>query len=144
MLLIIDFLRNSPSFWLFVRIKLAFSHLGLNPIATKTCIWSSISHTEGKVQIGKEPSLKYYLFLLLMYLHLFEIAVYLSLRTIEEQTEFQFAFRYRFFVFFSFRFSFCKKNGSKRRELIEKFIFPTYSSLSPSSTKIMTSPLFQA
>ena len=104
MLLIIDFSRNSPSFWLFLRIKLAFSHLGLNPIATTTCIWSSISHTEGKVQIGKEPSLKYYPFLLLMYLHLFEIAVYLSLRTIEEQTEFQFAFRYRFFVFFRLDF----------------------------------------
>ena len=95
MLLIMDFSRNSPSFWLFLRVKLAFSYLGLNPVATTTCIWSRISHTEGKVQIGKEPSLKYYPFLLLMYLLLFEIAVCLSLRAIEEQTELQFAFRYK-------------------------------------------------
>ena len=39
--------------------------------------------------------MKYYPLLLLMYLHLFEIAVCLSLRAIEEQTELQFAFRYK-------------------------------------------------
>ena len=51
------FSHNSPSFWLFPRIKLAFSYLRLNPIATTTCFWSHISHTEGKVQIGKESSM---------------------------------------------------------------------------------------
>ena len=88
-----------------------------------------------------------------MYLHLFEIAVYLSLRTIEEQTEFQFAFRYKMKwnnIFQAsncrqkFRFSLCKKNGSKCREFIDMFNFPTYFSLSPSSTKLMTNvPYFK-
>ena len=144
MLLIMDFSRNSPSFWLFLRVKLAFSYLGLNPVATTTCIWSHISHTEGKVQIGKEPSLKYYPLLLLMYLHLFEIAVCLSLRAIEEQTELQFAFRYKMkWNNIIHWFSLCKKNGSKRRELMEMFIFPNYFSLPPCSPKIMTSSLCQ-
>ena len=48
---------------------------------------------KGKVQIGEEPSLKYYPFLLSKYLHFFEIAVYLWLGTIGDSTELQLAFR---------------------------------------------------
>ena len=34
MLQIVNLLRNFSAFWLFLRIKLAFSHLGLKPIAS--------------------------------------------------------------------------------------------------------------
>ena len=52
---------------------------------------------EGKVQIGnnqsRSPLLNIILFSFSMYLHLFEIAIYLLLGSIGDTTEFQLAFR---------------------------------------------------
>ena len=85
MLLIMSFPRNSPAFF---RV--------LIPCKT-TCILSRISHTAGKVQIGKkqikEPPLKYHAFSCSMYLHLFEIAECLWSGSIRGKTKFEFAFR---------------------------------------------------
>ena len=73
MLLIVNFSRNSSAFWLFLRIKLAFSHLGLKPIASSFLVnnlyfITYITHrgkSTDRLQPVKKPPRKYCPFLLL-------------------------------------------------------------------------------
>ena len=68
-----NLLRNSSAFWLFLRIKLALSHLGLKPIASSFLVnnlyfITHIAHRgqgTDRLQPVKEPPQKYCPFLLL-------------------------------------------------------------------------------
>ena len=67
-----NFSRNSPAFSIFIRIKSAFNYLGLNPIACLFLVnnlhfiryFTHSGQSPDRQQPIKEPSLKYYPFLL--------------------------------------------------------------------------------
>ena len=77
------------------ELSMQFSHVACQFLVNNLHFITYFTHTQGKdrQQLIKEPSLKYYHFLLvLVYLHLFEIAIYLWLGFIGDTTEFLFAF----------------------------------------------------
>ena len=81
-----NFSRNSPAFSIFIRIKSAFNYLGLNPIA---CLFL----VNNLQQLIKEPSLKYYPFLLRNVSSLIRNRNKSLVESIGDTRKFQFAFR---------------------------------------------------